>query len=1375
MLSDLYLGDKTGFLKKTIAPDLDRSFLVRTLKAFKLYLFETFYLLFKSEKETSGSKNYQKSKFLFLRLLVLLQWLSFLWVWNMQLSSWTDYRTFWRALSYARFDTLCAENNILHFCTYFSLSLVVLCYSGLLLVGVLTYHNQKSPQALGFVLKGLLQFVCEVGYVPMVTLLLIVSKYTLEGETKVEEYFGEELESIRMSKGWAGAGIGGCLMLGVLKYLFVNLTTETRHCYSHHNITSKVSAQIVVLSYLFENFLIVIYIFVTKDPAYPQLYSTIIGAVLFFQVLKKIPYYLSEMNKFETVVYGILILESLLFQIAQMTNSASVLSVLSILLPPLVVFPIITLVDYRYSLIKIQEWEDLQYLNKVQDIERLIRPELLKQEISKEQGEKILRALSLAYDHPDLKRQKMLSILITHLCIYGLRRKSLAVIRLSNSYSKEGSLESNFQEFVCTKEIQKVIPEIEALDFLKFNLKMQSIYEQDEALCRGLARFWNELTKSNSNIDSLETQMKQLSQKIRELRSLYEDVIENHSKFEDGPATYASFIQSLLFDEEKALYYLRKLDGVKNANQNSLKDSKKLRFFDSSNVIFMVSGAKGSFGKVLYANQTTAAAFGLAIDEIVGSEFQMFIPPPYDFKHYRNLRNFLHYSASPIIDTPFIVKIPSGHVIEIDLFLELTAYERYPVFILVAKPRGLKREFALISETGTIYSHTPEFASCIGYENNSLFWANIEELVPEFKLSEQTPFKMQEFRDFALCYGYIPINKTQLNMVWAIKDEKQIRRMRTRKTFDPQILSLNNAKKDQSSREASYRNGVKFDDEAMVQSFSFSEASEKDRSKKNGSGASSQGQDSSSSNFAKTKASKALFSQSIRAIKFFQWILLATMMIVLATNIMIQVYINDAVTSQREAGLISKVSGLKLSLSKISYLTRTLHVKNSKNQDASSYYSRLSSEIENLDSLAKLSFMREISSCIGRDLDRFTVIENYYNPTLKKIKLYNALKYFTQFARNLQFETPGTFEYENDAYFLIINGVGMLHSELDAVLSDVVNCKTEAISELDRNVSVFIMVGSGVLILCLLFLVPNAISITRNFKMVWEKIKKLSIDNFTELKQTCQSRLTEFHNKSDIGLSENQSSKSTNYEIKYKGFRKYFVRLSIFGLLSLSYYLVSYFVFYQRCKVLLENKPGYIFMLEKQRILISEIQFWTKEVIYEKDPDYQNFKFQFYLNQTYPFETPSGKHQQVLESINDLINGYFEEDTEKEMGSETKKMLFNDFSGSKTVFQKGIFHFYQKIIEDYTYVRSLKTNLLEANDQLTQNSEKMTEGLEELKEVAISESLQSIENNKTSLLILAVIYIILTMLLYFFVYLPFLKSQKNELDNMKQICKFIPS
>ena len=99
------------------------SLLTQIFEGAKSAAFHTFYKISTKRYNNRQKLNSQKISLVLYNLIITLQAMSFLWHWNLGVSGWENYRTFWRVVGYGCFDKLCAEFQVFDLCMYTAVAL----------------------------------------------------------------------------------------------------------------------------------------------------------------------------------------------------------------------------------------------------------------------------------------------------------------------------------------------------------------------------------------------------------------------------------------------------------------------------------------------------------------------------------------------------------------------------------------------------------------------------------------------------------------------------------------------------------------------------------------------------------------------------------------------------------------------------------------------------------------------------------------------------------------------------------------------------------------------------------------------------------------------------------------------------------------------------------------------------------------------------------------------------------------------------------------------------------------------------------------------------------------------------------------------------
>jgi hypothetical protein len=119
---------------------------------------------------------------------------------------------------------------------------------------------------------------------------------------------------------------------------------------------------------------------------------------------------------------------------------------------------------------------------------------------------------------------------------------------------------------------------------------------------------------------------------------------------------------------------------------------------------------------------------------------------------------------------------------------------------------------------------------------------------------------------------------------------------------------------------------------------------------------------------------------------------------------------------------------------------------------------------------------------------------------------------------------------------------------------------------------------------------------------LWNFIKKSSKKNSESFGHLLISRLESFHSVKDYDINEIEESK---FPFHFSYFIKYIIVLSVFLIIGLSYYLISYYVFYIKFGSLLANRPKLLNDIINFRISFSVFEYWLKNTNFKGLYDFQ--------------------------------------------------------------------------------------------------------------------------------------------------------------------------
>lgn len=176
------------------------------------------------------------------------------------------------------------------------------------------------------------------------------------------------------------------------------------------------------------------------------------------------------------------------------------------------------------------------------------------------------------------------------------------------------------------------------------------------------------------------------------------------------------------------------------------------------------------------------------------------------------------------------------------------------------------------------------------------------------------------------------------------------------------------------------------------------------------------------------------------------------------------------------------------------------------------------------------------------------------------------------------------------------NGLGKAGEYLNKVLNEITLCRQNQVKEFSDSKVYLIILGAGMLIACILILIPFAFYLQNKLNLLWNEIKNSVLNENNSLKQVCLDRLETVHNKKDIPEFTKKSLQKDKI-IQFAYAKKYLLRTSILLIVGSIFYLLSNYVFFAKLEEMLSKRPLLLNNLVSSRINLSRLDYWGKQVI----------------------------------------------------------------------------------------------------------------------------------------------------------------------------------
>ena len=325
-------------------------------------------------------------------------------------------------------------------------------------------------------------------------------------------------------------------------------------------------------------------------------------------------------------------------------------------------------------------------------------------------------------------------------------------------------------------------------------------------------------------------------------------------------------------------------------------------------------------------------------------------------------------------------------------------------------------------------------------------------------------------------------------------------------------------------------------------------------------------------------------------------------------------------------------------------------------------------------------------------------------------------------------------------------------------------CAGNSASSIYATKIIILYIGIGILGLSIAYVIFFVISLTKAVNDLWNFLSSLSLKNYSILKATYLNRLSMVNGIDENDLSDiiiKDKPELLSFKISFSQIWRYVWRLLIFAFLSILFYIIVVFIFCTDIENIIKYRPAMINMFTQTNNNLRLLTFYMVEVF-----AYNTFAgLNHYFPQIIIFESPYEKIDSLIEEFNLYKKEFTNPEYMQYIPADMHSLLFYEWYNISMPFSTlGVYpsminavneiHYIawtQNFIEYSTFVRLIPYIFdVLGNSSLTLNNQ-----------------LKVRLNNTFDIIITAtVLYSILSIFLYFFVYLPYLN---NDIQHWKKI------
>ena len=840
-----------------------------TKNKFKLIFFAGIYEIFYSDIPNDPPSFFSKSLTGVINLGISLQISSFLWRSDIQIGYWPNFENFWKFISFSRFDLLCAYLNLIPNALIIVNSTLLMTLLSIIFCQFMVFKTKKSWFIIRFISSKCVNILSTIFFIPFLTILAIDLKYYFVDDPTIIEYsVNNESSGNQLS---LARSIISIIILSFINFLHENFTYEIRHIAKDKIITARAHGMVDLRAKLL--YVVIIISYLTVYDAHPQIMQILILGISLYisiQYLYYLPYYSNFMNKLKILTSFMETIISISFLIGYLANTSGAILLLTIFLVPGSCLLVNWLVDYRYSWIKnIKKHRSSHYM-----VELKLRAFLSD---CNYKNKKILQHLDKCFERTRDSNSGILGAWEMYYCLNVLKDVRLSFIKLSKCWRCPYSINIDYQRYKCSYELtQWNLYFYEDLSYIRYALKLENAKHEDKNLTINLLDFWGELS-SIGDLKKLNFLASKIATGIINTKAGYEHLINYFPATEQCKDYYKSFLIDISAEEAP----LRYLNGKMCANKEDF-DLNDINYFDDANGIIIVSGNKKNIGEIIYSNSKFSEILDQPHATIMGSNISTFIPQLYSKGHNNALLRFVNFCLEPAV--PFsgslFLQTEKGYLIESIIKSKCSAINGNAFFLALIKKVDYNRHIFLCNFEGVIFSYSKEIVNFLKIPNLKMM--NIKEIFNfDINYLEEDVMYKRNYKDkiIGVVKSFRKVGRTFMSVLLIYENEEKMKLWGIENNNNEEIREL----LDDTEHFIEQRsfvgrvgfhednNSTDIQEKTKIFSMKMSQDSQRldfiDLNKDKTAG-------SSSNSDSRTKYSKKILSEALRAIKIYKWILM---------------------------------------------------------------------------------------------------------------------------------------------------------------------------------------------------------------------------------------------------------------------------------------------------------------------------------------------------------------------------------------------------------------------------------------------------------------------------------------------------------------------
>ncbi|CAG9311208.1 unnamed protein product [Blepharisma stoltei] len=228
--------------------------------------------------------------------------------------------------------------------------------------------------------------------------------------------------------------------------------------------------------------------------------------------------------------------------------------------------------------------------------------------------------------------------------------------------------------------------------------------------------------------------------------------------------------------------------------------------------------------------------------------------------------------------------------------------------------------------------------------------------------------------------------------------------------------------------------------------------------------------------------------------------------------------------------------------------------------------------------------------CSGQSIFTDENVKIWSSSETDKLNLLDLLAKSIQSGNEFIRKYKDTEDYSDEITFLTLNSFGEVTKYCNDSLYQIIDCQKSIMLEFKTEVYILLILGVGVLAICIFAMIPFCYSTINYENELWNNLRKKVYENHSELKKNLLDRIKYFHYQYELPLN---GKNILHKNINFKKYWKYVWRIFIYFIVVATFSITNITLLYEKCTDYLSYRPDVMKEMINRQILQNSLAIWA--------------------------------------------------------------------------------------------------------------------------------------------------------------------------------------